>query len=313
MSRHQNLAILDLPTALTATSWNLPEGLTREQWVALGRKLVSCEKNIQWVLGALWIYGERSYGDGRALAEEIGVDYQTVRNYASVVRAFEIVPTRDNLSFGHHEAVAALPPPQRGQWLDRAEREGLTVAKLRQGIRREAAIAKTEVVGFSAKALGQFSVIYADPPWQYEQAMGDRSPENHYPTMPLEEICDLPVADIAYDDAVLFLWIPVPLIEQGLQVINAWGMVWVKDKRGLGLWVRQRAELLLIARRGDMPTPPHNARPDSVIEAPRLKHSAKPPGVYDIIDRMYPGLEKIELFARDWQARKNWKAWGNQT
>jgi len=78
----------------------------------------------------------------------------------------------------------------------------------------------------------------------------------------------------------------------------------------MGYWVRIRHELLLIASRGDMPHPAPSARPDSVIEAPRREHSRKPDEVYDLIERMYPVLPRIELFAR--QARPGWNVWGNE-
>lgn len=49
----------------------------------------------------------------------------------------------------------------------------------------------------------KFSIIYADPPWQYKvyskKGQG-RSAENHYHTMNIEEIRSLPVSDIAADD-----------------------------------------------------------------------------------------------------------------
>jgi N6-adenosine-specific RNA methylase IME4 len=102
-------------------------------------------------------------------------------------------------------------------------------------------------------------------------------------------------------------------------VIKAWGftyktgLVWVKDKIGMGYWARMRHELLLIAVRGEMPTPHESARPDSVIDAPRGEHSAKPPRVYDIIDAMYPELTKIELFSRAPAPREKWSAHGNQS
>jgi N6-adenosine-specific RNA methylase IME4 len=47
-----------------------------------------------------------------------------------------------------------------------------------------------------------------------------------------------------------------------------------------------------------------------VIAAPRREHSRKPNEVYAIIEAMYPGLPKMELFAR--KARPGWAAWGNQ-
>jgi N6-adenosine-specific RNA methylase IME4 len=86
--------------------------------------------------------------------------------------------------------------------------------------------------------------------------------------------------------------------------------VWVKDRIGMGWYVRGRHEFLLIARRGDMPTPAEADRPDSVIEAPRERHSEKPSAAYDLIERMYPGAPKVELFAR--RHRPGWVAWGDE-
>lgn len=165
--------------------------------------------------------------------------------------------------------------------------------------------------------IGVFPVIYADPPWEYDFPISDsRRIENQYPTMSLDEIMSLPVKDIAADDAILFLWVTTPMLEKGLKVLNAWGfdyrtsMVWVKPSIGPGQWVRQRHEYLLIGVRGDIPTPKGEDKPDSVIEAPREEHSKKPEIVYDIIERMYPELPKVELFSR--RKRENWAAWGNE-
>ena len=69
-------------------------------------------------------------------------------------------------------------------------------------------------------------------------------------------------------------------------------------------------KLLLIARRGDPPTPRPEDRPASVIQAPRREHSRKPDEAYELIERMYPELPKIELFARE--ERAGWDVWGNE-
>ena len=141
---------------------------------------------------------------------------------------------------------------------------------------------------------------------------------NRYPTMTLEEICALRVGEIAHENAVLFMWATSPKLAECMEVIKAWGfnyrtdMVWVKDKIGMGYHVRERHEDLLIAKRGELPPPPVEARPDSVIEAPRLEHSAKPHVFYDLIDSMYPSVRKIELFGRAPKQREWWTTWGNQ-
>jgi N6-adenosine-specific RNA methylase IME4 len=84
-------------------------------------------------------------------------------------------------------------------------------------------------------------------------------------------------------------------------------MVWVKDRIGTGYWVRSKHELLLIGTKGKMPCPEENLRPDSVIESNRRKHSEKPDKVHEIIQKMYPTLKKIELFAR--RKKIGWANW----
>jgi N6-adenosine-specific RNA methylase IME4/ParB-like chromosome segregation protein Spo0J len=161
---------------------------------------------------------------------------------------------------------------------------------------------------------GPFDLIYADPPWQLGRPDGRHAPENHYPTMPLEEIKRLHVP--AADDAVLLLWAVNCLLPQALQVIEAWGfsyltnLVWVKPSIGLGVWTRNRHELLLLARRGSISPPYPDLLPDSVITAARGRHSEKPACVYELIERAYPHLSKLELFART--CRPGWTGWGNE-
>lgn len=299
----------------------LPESPTFEEWANYGRRLGEADRKLQWLIGEWWNNESFEYGARKALVESegwTGPKYQTCRNAASIAAAFELSRRRDNLTFHHHAEVAALPQPKQEEWLDRAESDGLSVLKLRAAIRQGAAVERTKVVEFNAKALSRFAVIYADPPWRYENppvGVG-RAIENQYPTMTLEDICKLPVRDIAHENAILFIWATAPKLYQCMKVIDAWGfeyrtgMVWAKDKIGMGYYVRNQHEHLLICKRGDMPHPPESARCSSLVTAPRLGHSAKPAIFYDLIDRMYSGLRKIELFSRS--SRKGWAAWGNQ-
>ena len=161
---------------------------------------------------------------------------------------------------------------------------------------------------------GPFELLYADPPWQLGNPDGPYAPENHYPTMPLAEI--LALRPPAADDALLYLWAVNMLLPEALQVIAAWGfsyvtnLVWVKPSIGLGVWARNRHELLLVGRRGKASAPEPAARPDSVIEAARRAHSQKPDCVYELLERAHPRASKLELFARS--ARPGWVAWGKE-
>ena len=79
----------------------------------------------------------------------------------------------------------------------------------------------------------KFGTILADPPWQFQNRTGKVAPEhkrlNRYGTMTLDEICALPVEDIAADPAHLYLWVPNALLPQGLQVMEAWGFRYISN------------------------------------------------------------------------------------
>ena len=196
----------------------------------------------------------------------------------------------------------------------------LTLDQAKRQIAREERIGRLVEISEGNQPLStgrRYNVILADPPWRYEHTISDsRAIEQHYPTMTDEEIAELPVDAISADNAVLFLWVTTPMLKRGLAIMSAWGfeyrtsMVWVKPSIGPGYWVRQRHEYLLIGVRGDIPTPAAKDKPDSVIEAPRTDHSRKPEIVHQIIERMYPQLSRIELFARG--ERVGWNVWGNQ-
>ena len=193
--------------------------------------------------------------------------------------------------------------------------------KLRDLYRLGRPAQKRAAVGKAAELTGQYPVLYADPPWQYEHpAMGStaRSIEAKYPTLDLAEIKK--IEPPAHDDCALFLWATAPKLPECLEVMKSWGftyrtnMVWVKDKMGTGYYVRNQHELLLIGRRGDLPVPEPGTQPTSVIHAPRTEHSAKPPEFYAAIEQMYPQFQGqwFEMFLRG-KARKNWAGgWGNE-
>lgn len=181
-------------------------------------------------------------------------------------------------------------------------------------------------------AAGPYNVIYADPPWQY----GDKKPrggaERHYPTMPLKEICALPISRLAADSCALFIWATWPLLPEALQVISAWGFEyktlgfdWVKATKngkehvGLGRYNRGNTEPCLLAVKGrviDM-VQSHAVRSlilgesdPEVLVAPIGAHSAKPAEARDRIVTLLGDMPRVELFAR--QQIAGWDCWGNQ-
>jgi N6-adenosine-specific RNA methylase IME4 len=159
------------------------------------------------------------------------------------------------------------------------------------------------------------SVVYADPPWRYEFVVSDsRKIENQYPTMTVEEIAAIDPAP--EEDAVLFLWVTSPKLPEGLRVLEAWGfkyrtsMIWVKPQIGMGYYARSQHEILLIGALGSLPAPLPEVRPSSVIHESRTEHSAKP-DLRPMLDAMYPGLWKREMFSRR-PAGDLWLVHGNQ-
>jgi N6-adenosine-specific RNA methylase IME4 len=176
---------------------------------------------------------------------------------------------------------------------------------------------------------GPFDVIYADPPWKYDYALpseGQNIDGRHYTTMPVADICSLPVSQIAAEHSVLFLWATPPKMLEALAVMKAWGfsyrqqLIWEKltptgkQNHGMGHWFKCNHELVLFGIRGAPRTPPdRKMRPHSVFRAPRRGHSRKPDEVYGFIEGMFPHLpRRIELFARG-KGRDGWEVWGDES
>lgn len=159
-----------------------------------------------------------------------------------------------------------------------------------------------------------YGVIYADPPWRYDNGTPGREIERHYPTMSDEEICALNVP--AAKNAILYLWATAPRLESGLLVMQAWGFryktqaVWDKVKVGMGFWFRGQHEILMVGTRGDVSPPPQSLRVSSVIRNPRGAHSSKPDQVRDWITAWYPDAKRLEMFSR--LKRPGWDVFGNQ-
>lgn len=170
----------------------------------------------------------------------------------------------------------------------------------------------------------KFGVIYADPPWSYNDKQGGTisesygAAEKHYPSMSLTELKALDIPALAHDDCVLWLWATCPLLPEALELAKAWGFkykaqfVWDKVGHNMGHYNSVRHELLLVCTKGSM-TPENVKLFDSVqvVEKTR-KHSEKPEEFRDIINTLYPSANKIELFRRG-DTPEGWNAWGNET
>ena len=219
------------------------------------------------------------------------------------------------------DALAKLPGPVQGDLIARVKAgETITAKHLNKKLNREARERKLAAATEKASAaLGEkhYGVIYADPPWPFDvwtESGNDRAASNHYPTLTLEAIKALPMP--AAQDAVLFLWSTVPILPQALAVMQAWdftyksAIVWSKGREGTGYWTRNRVEFLLIGTRGNVPAPAPGGQPPQVIEARRGCHSEKPAIFAEMIERLFPNVPRLEMFAR--KAQVGWDVHGNE-
>jgi len=168
---------------------------------------------------------------------------------------------------------------------------------------------------------GQFVVFSADPPWKTETWSDkgmDRSADNHYPTMTLEELMALDVPSIGARNRVMFGWSTGPHLRQAMTLYEHWGfeykaiLTWDKVVPGTGKWLLNQTEHLLIYTRGNIPAPGSDLIISSLWRESKGRHSAKPEGLLDWIDRLYPTpVPKIEMFRRG-PARPGWVAYGNE-
>jgi len=167
---------------------------------------------------------------------------------------------------------------------------------------------------------GKYRVFYADPPWEYARDQHTTEEQatvlgTHYPSMTIPDLCAIDIKSLAMEDAVLFMWVTSPLLEEAFKVVEAWGfkykasMVWDKVKHNVGHYVSVRHEIVLICTKGSC-KPDIPKLHDSVLSIERTEHSRKPKEVRDIIDEIYPNGKRIELFARG--QFEGWDTWGNE-
>ncbi|RYI20624.1 DNA methyltransferase [Dermacoccus sp. 147Ba] len=177
------------------------------------------------------------------------------------------------------------------------------------------------------EADGGFQTILADPPWRFTNRTGKVAPEHRrldrYSTMTLDDICAIPVSDVAAKNAHLYLWVPNALLPDGLRVMESWGfryvsnIVWAKrrkdggpDGRGVGFYFRNVTEILLFGVRGSMRTLAPARSQVNMIETRKREHSRKPDEQYALIESCSPG-PRLEMFAR--YPAPGWIAWGDES
>lgn len=184
----------------------------------------------------------------------------------------------------------------------------------------------------------KYNIIYADPPWEVKRVRGiknntssrsgvgyyermqllpDKGKNPDFPTMSIKEIVELPVKDLAEDNAVLYLWTINKYLEETYSIARAWGfkpsclLHWVKKPRGILLAgaFAPNVEYLMYCRRGGLKTIKKlNTR---WFLQPRInRHSEKPKFFRELITQVHGDLPRIELFSR--HETSGWDVWGDE-
>jgi N6-adenosine-specific RNA methylase IME4 len=306
------------------TSLALPEGLPFERWEEVGVTLRQIERSAMFWIGDWVNFGERKYGETYAQAAE-ATDYEvkTLQNAAWVCSRIESSRRREDLTWGHHAEVASLPPGEQARWLREAANNSLSVMRLRDEVQRAKmlqAIPPSDRNGCTVNDLStlikhgaKFGTVYVDPPWQYGNQSTRAATDNHYPTMTVDEICALPVADLAADVSHLHLWTTNGFLFECPRIIEAWGFtykscfVWAKPQMGIGNYWRVSHEFLVLAVRGKSTFLDRGLMSWAEIE--RGEHSSKPDKVRRMIEKASPG-PRLELFGR--YVSEGWTVWGNE-
>jgi len=169
----------------------------------------------------------------------------------------------------------------------------------------------------------KYEIIYADPPWDYKgqtQFLDNKitsAATVHYNTTTTTDLKDIPVADIAAVNSLIFMWSSSPHLDQAIDLMTAWGFkyktiafVWDKQRTNPGYYTLSQCEICLVGKKGKIPTPRGARNVHQFLSEMRGKHSAKPAEVRKRIEQMFPTQTKLEMFARE--APEGWDVFGDQ-
>jgi N6-adenosine-specific RNA methylase IME4 len=224
------------------------------------------------------------------------------------------------------QSLAAIPEDDFRDAIERSRQSGGVISKtaiiqmgaaLKRAFRDDAQDTSDDcrVIDDLALLAGEkFGTVYADPPWRYGNQATRAATDDHYGTMSVADLCEMPVAELVADDAHLHLWTTNGFLRQAFELIDAWGFeyrstfVWVKPQMGIGNYWRVSHEFLLLGIRGDAKR--FATRNEmSWRSVKRGRHSAKPAEFRQMVERNSPG-PYLELFGRT--TEPGWVVYGNQ-
>ncbi len=188
-----------------------------------------------------------------------------------------------------------------------------TIATPAPAATRERSPPRTRASARPEKPPKRYKTIIVDPPWGNKGQKGKFGAERHYPLMSIEDIRNLPVGELADDNAHCYLWCYPATRSLAEQVLEGWGFryvdefIWGKDQMGLGPYFRHAHETLLLGVKGKLPVQFHGQRSFAML--PRQSHSRKPEEVGTAVIRLSPA-PRLELFAR--RPAHGFDVWGNE-
>jgi len=169
----------------------------------------------------------------------------------------------------------------------------------------------------------KYEIIYTDPPWQYsssdnlaDASLLNKDENHHYSTMPLEKIKEIDVPSLCADNCLMFMWVVNPMLDDGIALLKHWGFdfntvafVWYKEAANPGYYTMSSVEMVIVGKRGKIPTPRGARNVRQFLAQKRGVHSQKPFAIRSRIEEMFPTQTKLEMFAR--YASDGWDVWGN--
>ncbi len=308
------LAKIESFCELSKTNLTFKREVSKDEWMDVFKALKQVEGCVQFWIGDCLAYRQQKWGMYDDIAEETGYEKNTLRQYKQVSESIKPDERSSELGWSHHLQVASLPPEKQTEFLNKAVDENLSVRDLRREIHKDK---YKDSLNDSILQNDNYRIIYADPPWSYgnDRTFFGGDQISHYPNMSIEQLCEMPIKNITEDNAILFIWVTSPVLEESFIVINSWGFkykssfIWDKIKHNMGYYNSVRHEFLLICTKGSC-TPENVKLFDSVVSIERTEHSVKPEFFREIIDTLYPNGKRIELFARN--KKEGWEVFGNE-
>jgi N6-adenosine-specific RNA methylase IME4 len=255
------------------------------------------------------------HGGDRSKVETFHLDGREPGKTRDKIGAFAGVSGRTVEKIAKVVEAAEAAPEKYGRLLDDMDRTGRVDGPFKRlKVIKQAVVIRKEAPPLPHR--GPYRVIVADPPWPYEKRADDPSHRGVHPSpsMSIAQICAMDVKAIAHDDAILWLWTTNHHMREAFDVLDAWGfqqktiLTWVKDRMGLGDWLRGQTEHCLMAIRGKPVVALTNQT--TVLHGPVRAHSQKPDEFYAFIEALCPAPRYAELFSR--QSRPGWDGHGDE-